>query len=198
MASLTNEKLRATADKLIAAHEEASRSDDWLFFVDEIYAADCVYTCEYAGVMMVTANGIDEIKATHYGRDMQVGWEGWIFFFACSSWLPCVDMFTNTNQNKHHHSTTCMALRRASHAIYCNSQRFAGRCSSPAKSERSNSDRPNTQPWDLGILDFQTFEHWFRGQTGGDLFSDEPVDIFEAYINFEMLHRIGININNLG
>ena len=79
MTSLTNEKLRATADKLIAAHEEASRSDDWLFFVDEIYAVDCVYTCEYAGVMMVTANGIDEIKATHYGRDMQVGWEGWSF-----------------------------------------------------------------------------------------------------------------------
>lgn len=79
MASLTNEKLRATADKLITAHEEASRSNDWLFFVDEIYAADCVYTCEYAGVMMVTANGIDEIKATHYGRDMQVGWEGWTF-----------------------------------------------------------------------------------------------------------------------
>lgn len=88
MTSLTNEKLRATADKLIAAHEEASRSDDWLFFVDEIYAVDCVYTCEYAGVMMVTANGIDEIKATHYGRDMQVGWEGWTF--------PYLGVYTGT------------------------------------------------------------------------------------------------------
>ena len=71
--------LRATAARLIDAHREASRSNDWLFFVDELYARDCVYTCEYAGVMKVAANGIDEIKATHYGRDMQVGWEGWTF-----------------------------------------------------------------------------------------------------------------------
>jgi hypothetical protein len=79
MTKLSDEVLRATADKLIAAHQEASRTNDWLFFVDELYARDCVYTCEYAGVMEVTANGIDEIKATHYGRDMQVGWEGWTF-----------------------------------------------------------------------------------------------------------------------
>ncbi|MDE0930350.1 MAG: nuclear transport factor 2 family protein [Halioglobus sp.] len=79
MSGLTEQTLRATAEKLIAAHKEASRTDDWLFFVDELYALDCVYTCQYAGVMDVTANGIDEIKATHYGRDMQVGWEGWTF-----------------------------------------------------------------------------------------------------------------------
>ena len=72
MSGLTEQILRATAEKLIAAHEEASRTDDWIFFVDELYALDCVYTCQYAGVMDVTANGIDEIKATHYGRDMQV------------------------------------------------------------------------------------------------------------------------------
>jgi hypothetical protein len=79
MTRLSEDVLRATADKLIAAHEEASRTEEWTFFVDEIYAQDCIYTCEYAGVMEVTANGIDEIKATHYGRDMQVGWEGWTF-----------------------------------------------------------------------------------------------------------------------
>lgn len=79
MGTLSNEILRATAEKLIAAHQEASRTNDWLFFVDEIYAGDCIYTCKYAGVMEVTANGVDEIKATHYGRDMQVGWEGWTF-----------------------------------------------------------------------------------------------------------------------
>ena len=79
MATLSDELLRQTADKLIAAHQAASRSNDWLFFVDELYARDCIYTCEYAGVMRVVANGIDEIKATHYGRDMQVGWEGWTF-----------------------------------------------------------------------------------------------------------------------
>ncbi|MDP4789167.1 MAG: nuclear transport factor 2 family protein [Haliea sp.] len=71
--------LRAAADKLIQAHAQASQDNEWTFFVDEIYAPDCVYTCEYAGVMQVTANGSDEIKATHYGRDMQVGWEGWTF-----------------------------------------------------------------------------------------------------------------------
>jgi hypothetical protein len=79
MGVLSNEVLRGAADKLIAAHAEASRSGDWIVFVDELYARDCVYTCQYAGVMDVTANGIDEIKATHYGRDMQVGWDGWTF-----------------------------------------------------------------------------------------------------------------------
>ena len=79
MTQLSESTLRATASRLIAAHEEASRSNEWTFFVDELYAQDCVYTCEYAGVMTVTAAGIDEIKATHYGRDMQVGWEGWTF-----------------------------------------------------------------------------------------------------------------------
>jgi hypothetical protein len=74
---LTDAVLRDTADKLIAAHQQASRSNDWMFFVDELYASDCIYTCEYAGVMEVTAKGIEQIKATHYGRDMQVGWEGW-------------------------------------------------------------------------------------------------------------------------
>ncbi len=79
MTRLSVDVLRATADKLIAAHQQASRTNDWLFFVDELYAEDCIYTCEYAGVMEVVADGIDEIKATHYGRDMQVGWEGWTF-----------------------------------------------------------------------------------------------------------------------
>ncbi len=79
MTTLSDTTLRATANKLIAGHEEASRTNEWTFFVDEIYAVDCIYTCQYAGVMEVTANGIDEIKATHYGRDMQVGWEGWTF-----------------------------------------------------------------------------------------------------------------------
>ena len=89
MANLSNETLRATADKLINAHAQASRTNEWTFFVDEIYATDCIYTCEYAGVMRVEANGIDEIKATHYGRDMQVGWEGWTF--------PYVGVYTGTD-----------------------------------------------------------------------------------------------------
>lgn len=89
MTNLSDATLRATADKLIKAHEEATRTNEWTFFVDEIYAANCVYTCEYAGVMEVTANGIDEIKATHYGRDMAVGWEGWSF--------PYLGVYTGDN-----------------------------------------------------------------------------------------------------
>ena len=79
MTQLDDTTLRATAGKLIRAHEEASRSNEWTFFVDELYASDCVYSCEYAGVMKVVADGIDQITVTHYGRDMLVGWEGWTF-----------------------------------------------------------------------------------------------------------------------
>ena len=79
MTTLSDDVLRSTADKLIAAHRQASHTNDWTCFVDEIYAADCIYTCEYAGVMQVIAEGVEEIKASHYGRDMLVGWEGWTF-----------------------------------------------------------------------------------------------------------------------
>ena len=37
MTTLSDTTLRATADKLIAAHAEASRSNEWTFFVDELY-----------------------------------------------------------------------------------------------------------------------------------------------------------------
>jgi hypothetical protein len=89
MTQLDDSTLRTTADKLIRAHEEASRSNEWTFFVDELYARDCVYTCEYAGVMEVIADGIEQIKATHYGRDMLVGWEGWTF--------PYMGVYTGTD-----------------------------------------------------------------------------------------------------
>lgn len=68
-----------TMAKLVKYHGQASESGDWVFFVDEMYAPDCVYTCEYAGTMTVAACGIDQIKSTHYGRDMAHGWEGWTF-----------------------------------------------------------------------------------------------------------------------
>ncbi len=79
MSSLTTAELQAAADRLIQYHREATEKNEWTFFVDEMYAQDCVYTCEYAGTMIVVADGLDEIKATHYGRDMQRGWEGWSF-----------------------------------------------------------------------------------------------------------------------
>lgn len=88
MPSLKPEQLRKAAQRLIDAHREAEQSNEWTFFVDELYAQDCVYTCEYAGTMLVTANGREEIKATHYGRDMQRGWEGWTF--------PYMGVYTGT------------------------------------------------------------------------------------------------------
>lgn len=72
-------EVEAAIDRLIAYQEEANRRGEWTFFVDTCYTPDAVYTCEYAGVLFVEARGIDEIKRTHYGRDMQVGWEGWSF-----------------------------------------------------------------------------------------------------------------------
>lgn len=79
MPTLPADTLRQRAEQLIAYHREAEISNEWTFFVDEMYAQDCVYTCAYAGVLLVEARGIAQIKATHYGRDMQHGWEGWHF-----------------------------------------------------------------------------------------------------------------------
>ena len=91
MTQLAESVLRETAGKLIRAHQEASLTGDWTFFVDALYAKECVYICEYAGVMRVEANGIDDIKATHYGRDMQAGWEGWTF--------PYMGVYAGTNNS---------------------------------------------------------------------------------------------------
>lgn len=79
MAHFDNAELEAAADRLIAYHAEATRRNEWTFFVDSCYTEDCVYVCEYAGTLLVRAEGIAEIKATHYGRDMMHGWEGWEF-----------------------------------------------------------------------------------------------------------------------
>ena len=76
MKILDEETKRRTADRLIQSHGDATKTGDWVSFVDELYARDCIYSCHYAGVMDVVATGIDQIKETHYGRDMQVGWEG--------------------------------------------------------------------------------------------------------------------------
>jgi hypothetical protein len=79
MTILKREQLESFAQKLINFHHEAEQRNEWTFYVDEMYALDCVYTCEYAGTMIVIADGNNEIKATHYGRDMQKGWEEWTF-----------------------------------------------------------------------------------------------------------------------
>ncbi|HUH38098.1 MAG TPA: nuclear transport factor 2 family protein [Spongiibacteraceae bacterium] len=75
---LTREQLESATQRLVDAQGEAERRNEWTFFVDSIYAPDSVYICEYAGTMLVKAEGREQIKATHYGRDMQ-NWEGWTF-----------------------------------------------------------------------------------------------------------------------
>lgn len=89
MAADNYELAKSTMDKLVRYHGEADKSGDWTFFVDEMYTDDCVYTCEYAGTMTVAAAGIEQIKATHYGRDMAHGWEEWTF--------PYMGVYVNDN-----------------------------------------------------------------------------------------------------
>jgi hypothetical protein len=77
--ALTFEQVAARAQALKAAFEKAARLNQWGWIADEFYAEDCEYLCEYGGTMRVFARSRAEIKATHYGREMLVGWEGWSF-----------------------------------------------------------------------------------------------------------------------
>lgn len=77
--AVTPEQVAERAAAMQAAFVEAARRNEWAWIADEFYAADCTYLCEYAGTMRVFARNRDEIRATHYGRDMMVGWEGWSF-----------------------------------------------------------------------------------------------------------------------
>lgn len=77
--SLSQQQVEARAVALRQAFEEAARRNQWSWIADEFYAQECEYICEYAGTMLVRASTRDEIRATHYGRDMMVGWEGWSF-----------------------------------------------------------------------------------------------------------------------
>ncbi|HUP92917.1 MAG TPA: nuclear transport factor 2 family protein [Solimonas sp.] len=76
---LSREQLDARAAALRDAFVEAARRNQWGWIADEFYAEDCQYLCEYGGAMRVFAASRAEIKATHYGREMLVGWEGWSF-----------------------------------------------------------------------------------------------------------------------
>jgi hypothetical protein len=77
--SITAQQVEAIAKAMQAAFVEAARRNEWEWIADEFYAEHCEYVCEYAGTMLVRAHTRDEIRATHYGRDMRVGWEGWSF-----------------------------------------------------------------------------------------------------------------------
>lgn len=68
-----------TMERYIAGQGKANDMGDWAWLADEFYTPDAEYICEYAGTMLVHAKGREDIRQTHYGRDMQRGWEGWSF-----------------------------------------------------------------------------------------------------------------------
>jgi hypothetical protein len=74
-------EVEAAISGLAEAFKEAERRNQWAWLADEFYHEHCVYTCPYGGTMLVVANSREEIKKTHYGRDMDVGsgWKGWSF-----------------------------------------------------------------------------------------------------------------------
>jgi hypothetical protein len=77
--AVTPQKVAAQAAAMQAAFVEAARRNEWGWIADTFYADDCTYLCEYGGTLRVFASSRAEIKATHYGREMMVGWEGWSF-----------------------------------------------------------------------------------------------------------------------
>jgi hypothetical protein len=74
-------EVEAAIEGLRAAFIEAERRNTWAWIADAFYTPDATYFCPYGGVMPVFARSRDEIRATHYGRDMDVGsgWAGWSF-----------------------------------------------------------------------------------------------------------------------
>jgi len=73
------EEVAATAQRFIDSHRLADERREWSWIPDEFYHVDCVQICPYGGAMLVEARGREEIRATHFGRDMKKGWEGWTF-----------------------------------------------------------------------------------------------------------------------
>ncbi len=74
-------EVEAAVIGLREAFVEAEGRNSWSWIADAFYHEDCVYTCPYGGTLPVVANGREEIRRTHYGRDMDVGsgWAGWSF-----------------------------------------------------------------------------------------------------------------------
>ncbi|ULQ48151.1 nuclear transport factor 2 family protein [Flagellatimonas centrodinii] len=77
--TLSPQQVEARAVAMQQAFVEAAARNEWSWLADAFYAEDCVYLCEYGGTLRVQANSREEIRETHYGRDMRVGWEGWSF-----------------------------------------------------------------------------------------------------------------------
>jgi hypothetical protein len=79
--SYPREEVEAAIQGLREAFVEAEKRNHWAWIADEFYHEDAQYFCPYGGAMPVFARSRDEIRATHYGRDMDVGsgWVGWSF-----------------------------------------------------------------------------------------------------------------------
>lgn len=86
------EEVEAAILGLREAFKEAERRNTWSWIADKFYHEDCVYTCPFGDFRMTVARGRDEIRQTHYGRDMDVGsgWAGWSF--------PILDYAINGDQ----------------------------------------------------------------------------------------------------
>ena len=86
------EEVLGTAQRLREAFKEAEGRNEWSWIADEFYHEDATYSCPYGGCMPVFAGNREQIRATHYGRDMDVGsgWAGWSF--------PIVEIMVNGNQ----------------------------------------------------------------------------------------------------
>jgi hypothetical protein len=79
--SYPREEVEAAIEGLRAGFAESEKRNHWAWLADAFYHENATYFCPYGGVMPVLARGRDEIRATHYGRDMSVGsgWAGWSF-----------------------------------------------------------------------------------------------------------------------
>ena len=86
------EEVEDAIRRLQAAFVEAERRNRWSWIADAFYHEDATYYCPYGGAMPVFARSREEIRATHYGRDMDVGsgWAGWSF--------PIVHFAVNGNE----------------------------------------------------------------------------------------------------
>lgn len=86
------EEVEAAIIGLREAFVEAERRNTWAWIADAFYHEDATYYCPYGGASPVFARNRDEIRATHYGRDMDVGsgWGGWSF--------PIVDFAVNEDR----------------------------------------------------------------------------------------------------
>jgi len=86
------EEVEGAIVRLREAFVEAEKRNHWAWIADEFYHEDATYYCPYGGSMPVFARNRDEIRATHYGRDMDVGsgWAGWSF--------PITDFAVNGNR----------------------------------------------------------------------------------------------------